>query len=88
MTNRACESLTSPTLNHDSAIEPQGGDLYRLEMKSMVNNDSDDSDSEIFRVKRPSSLRAEKRNLNSMSSKHLDPQVILYPPSFHHVKLC
>lgn len=42
-----------------------------------VEHDSDDSDSEIFRVKRRSSLKVDKRNLNdAMSSKHSDHQVL------------
>ncbi|XP_028754703.1 lysine-specific demethylase JMJ706 [Neltuma alba] len=75
MSSSVCESLVSPTRNRNGSIKPQGGDLYRLEMKSMVNNDSDDSDSEIFRVKRPSSLKAERRNGNDqMCPKHSDHQ--------------
>ncbi|KAK7307338.1 hypothetical protein VNO77_40301 [Canavalia gladiata] len=46
------------------------GDLQRFETKPIVD-DSDDSDLEIFRVKRPSSLKAERRNMHDvMSSKH------------------
>lgn len=44
-------------------------------MKPIVDNESDDSDSEIFRVKRPSSLKAERRNANVVSSKHSEQQV-------------
>ncbi|XP_054810000.1 lysine-specific demethylase JMJ13 [Prosopis cineraria] len=69
-----CGSSVSPTRNHDSSSEPHG-DLYRLEMTSTVTNDSDDSDSEIFRVKRPSSLKAERRNGNDGTCpRHFDHQ--------------
>ncbi|XP_047173539.1 uncharacterized protein LOC124841333 isoform X2 [Vigna umbellata] len=39
------------------------GNVRRLEKKLIVDNKSDDSDSGIFRVKRPSSLKAERRNI-------------------------
>ncbi|KAI9111927.1 hypothetical protein K1719_017617 [Acacia pycnantha] len=75
VSNIVCESLASLTRGHDSSIKPQGGDLYGLEMKSMVHVDSDDSDSEIFWVKRPSSLKAERRNGDDgMGPKHSDHQ--------------
>lgn len=40
---------------------------------------SDDSDSEIFRVKRRSSLKVEKRTFNdAMSLKNSEHQVLIY----------
>ncbi|BAT75153.1 hypothetical protein VIGAN_01296800 [Vigna angularis var. angularis] len=39
------------------------GNVRRLEKKLIVDNKSDDSDSGIFRVKRPSSLKADRRNI-------------------------
>lgn len=46
------------------------------DVRPAVGNDSDGSDSEIFRVKRRSSLKVDKRNISDvMSSKHSDNQV-------------
>ncbi|KAI4314516.1 hypothetical protein L6164_027418 [Bauhinia variegata] len=70
----ACESSLSPAQCHESSSKPQGS-LHRLE-KPVVDNQSDDSDSEIFRAKRPSSLKAQKRNMNdSVSLKHSDQEL-------------
>lgn len=70
ISNSACESSVSPPVYHESSVKPQG------DMKPIVD-ESDDSDSEIFRVKRPSSLKAERRNMNdAMSSKHTEQQVL------------
>ena len=50
--------------------------FHGSEVKPIVDQDSDDSDSEIFRVKRRSSFKVEKRNANDASSvKHFDHQV-------------
>lgn len=52
-------------------------ELHRFDTKPIVANESDDSDSEIFRVKRPSSLKAERRIANdAMSTKHSEQQVL------------
>lgn len=68
ISNSACESSVSPPVYHESSVKPQG------DTKPIVD-ESDDSDSEIFRVKRPSSLKAERRNMNdAMSSKHTEQQ--------------
>eukprot|EP00256_Glycine_max_P055155 XP_014622207.1 jmjC domain-containing protein isoform X3 [Glycine max] len=73
ISNSACESSLSPAVYHERSVKPRG-DLQRFDKKPVVN-ESDDSDSEIFRVKRPSSLKAERRNMNdAMSSKHTAQQ--------------
>lgn len=60
---------------HERSVKPRG-DLQRFDKKPVVN-ESDDSDSEIFRVKRPSSLKAERRNMNdAVPSKHTEQQVL------------
>lgn len=59
----------------ESSAKLHAGDLQRSDVKPIVDNESDDSDSGIFRVKRPSSLKAERRNMNAMSSKHSEQQV-------------
>lgn len=85
VSNSVCESSVSSARNHESSSNTQG-DLYKLEMKHIVDNESEDSDSEIFRVKRPSSLMAERRNGNDgMSSKHSNHQVlsIFHPFNVH-----
>lgn len=49
--------------------------LHKPVVKRIVDPESDDSDSEIFRVKRRSSLKVEKRDLNeAMRPKHSDHQ--------------
>ncbi|KAL2348905.1 hypothetical protein Fmac_002905 [Flemingia macrophylla] len=74
ISNSACESSLSPAMFHKSSAKPQG-ELQKFDAQPIMN-ESDDSDSEIFRVKRPSSLKAERRNMNdaSMSSKHTEQQ--------------
>ncbi|KAK7309649.1 hypothetical protein RJT34_06548 [Clitoria ternatea] len=73
ISNNACESLPSPALHHERSVKPQV-DVQKFNTKPLVD-ESDDSDSEIFRVKRPSSLKAERRNMNdAMSSKHSEQQ--------------
>ena len=50
--------------------------FHGSEIKPVVDQYSDDSDSEIFRVKRRSSVKVEKRNANDASPvKHFDHQV-------------
>lgn len=71
----SCESSLSPALYDESSAKLHAGDLQRSDVKPIVDNESDDSDSGIFRVKRPSSLKAERRNMNAMSSKHSEQQV-------------
>ncbi|XP_027913571.1 lysine-specific demethylase JMJ706 isoform X1 [Vigna unguiculata] len=70
--NSACESSLSPAVCHESSIKPQSG-FQRVDTKPIA--DESDSDSEIFRVKRPSSLKAERRNMNDVtSSKQTEQQ--------------
>jgi hypothetical protein len=50
--------------------------LHRPGVKHVVDQDSDDSDSEIFRVKRRTSLKVDKRDVNeAIRAKHSDHQV-------------
>jgi hypothetical protein len=50
--------------------------LHRPGVKPIVDQDSDDSDSEIFRVKRRTSLKVDKRDVNeAMRVNHSDHQV-------------
>ena len=59
---------------HESSGKQQGV-LQRFDTKPIA--DESDSDSEIFRVKRPSSLKAERRHMNDvMSSKQTEQQVL------------
>ncbi|MED6143707.1 hypothetical protein PIB30_008348 [Stylosanthes scabra] len=72
--NNECESSPSPAQYHESSCKPQG-DLHRSDAKPIVDNESDDSDSEMFRVKRPSSLKAERRSANdALSMKYSEQQ--------------
>lgn len=74
--NNACESSPTPAQYHESSCKPQR-DLHRSDVKPFVDNRSDDSDSEMFRVKRPSSLKAERRSANdALTVKHSEQQVL------------
>lgn len=73
ISNSGCKSSLSPAPNHGSSAKLHG-DLQRPDMKPLVDNESDDSDSGIFRVKRPSSLKAEKRNAKAMSLRRSEQQ--------------
>ncbi|XP_039057235.1 uncharacterized protein LOC120200468 isoform X2 [Hibiscus syriacus] len=62
---------------------------HEPESRSIVANDSDSSDSEIFRVKRPSFLKAEKRNGNqAMSSKSSEHQGLKRLKKLQHEGRC
>ncbi|XP_022638684.1 lysine-specific demethylase JMJ706 isoform X3 [Vigna radiata var. radiata] len=61
ISNNASESFQS-SLQYECPNKSMGN-VHRLEKKLIVDNKSDDSDSGIFRVKRPSSLKAERRNI-------------------------
>ncbi|KAJ7943867.1 Lysine-specific demethylase [Quillaja saponaria] len=63
VSHNASESSLSPPQYHES-LGKDRGNFHQSEIRHFVNNDSDDSDSEIFRVKRPSSLKVDKRNVN------------------------
>ncbi|KAK7252509.1 hypothetical protein RIF29_36496 [Crotalaria pallida] len=70
----ACESSLPLAQCHESSYKPPV-DLHGSDTKPIVSNESDDSDSEMFRVKRPSSLKAERRNVtDAMSSKRSEQQ--------------
>ncbi|CAL0331595.1 unnamed protein product [Lupinus luteus] len=72
--NSACESLPSSAQYHESLCK-QPGNLHRFDTKPTVSDEHDDSDSEMFRVKRPSSLTVERRSAkDSMSSKRTKQQ--------------
>ncbi|KAJ6943057.1 lysine-specific demethylase JMJ706-like isoform X1 [Populus alba x Populus x berolinensis] len=64
------------SLSHDDEfLRIQKSNPRGLEVKSSVDEQSDDSDSEIFRVKRRSSLKVEKRVVNdAASSKNSEHQ--------------
>jgi len=67
------------SLSHDEFLRTQQSNLCELEAKPSVDEQSDDSDSEIFRVKRRSSLKVEKRVVNdASSSKNYEHQVWWY----------
>ncbi|XP_043808489.1 lysine-specific demethylase JMJ706 isoform X3 [Manihot esculenta] len=69
------ESSLSSSLCHEECRSTQHGDLHRSEARPSVDQQSDDSDSEIFRVKRRSSLKVEKRVVNdNVSSKNFEHQ--------------
>lgn len=76
VSNSASESSPSTAHYHETKSKSEG-DLHGLEVKPIVDNDSDDSDPGIFRVKRPSSLKAEKRNLNAATSYKYSEQQVL-----------
>ena len=68
------------SLSHHEFLRTQQSNLvHGLEAKPSVDEQSDDSDSEIFRVKRRSSLKVEKRFVNdASSSKNYEHQVWWY----------
>ncbi|KAJ4728591.1 Lysine-specific demethylase [Melia azedarach] len=66
-------SLASQT--HNDCSSTHGSNLHRSEVRAVLNHYSDDSDSEIFRVKRRSSSKLDKRSVNdAMSSKNAEHQ--------------
>ncbi|KAK7386640.1 hypothetical protein VNO78_26974 [Psophocarpus tetragonolobus] len=75
ISNNASGSLRPPVQyeNRDKSM----GNVDSLE-KFTVDNESDDSDSGNFRVKRPSSLKAERRNVRGAvsSSRHFEQQAL------------
>lgn len=73
ISNNACRSSLFPSRYHESLVKVH--DLQKADVKPIVDNDSDDSDSGIFRAKRPASLKAEKRNLKVVAVKHSEQQV-------------
>lgn len=70
-------SLASQT--HNDCSSTHGSNLHRSEVRAVLNHYSDDSDSEIFRVKRRSSSKLDKRSVNdAMSSKNAEHQVLFF----------
>lgn len=77
ISNNASESFQS-SLQYECPNKSMGN-VHRLEKKLIVDNMSDDSDSGIFRVKRPSSLKAERRNIRGATfSTNSGQQVLLH----------
>uniref|UniRef100_A0A2P2LCK7 JmjC domain-containing protein n=1 Tax=Rhizophora mucronata TaxID=61149 RepID=A0A2P2LCK7_RHIMU len=66
-------STQKSSLSYDFSSTQQG-DLHGLEVRPCVDQHSDDSDSEIFRVKRRSSQKMEKRVVDDVSSKNSEHQ--------------
>lgn len=63
-------------MSRDECVNSHPGNLFVAHVKPIVEQDSDGSDSEIFRVKRRSSLKVEKRTSNdAMGSKNFEHQV-------------
>lgn len=59
----------------DECLSTLPSNLHKVGVKPIVDQDSDDSDSEIFRVKRRSSLKVDKRDVNdAMHAKQSDHQ--------------
>ncbi|KAK7360918.1 hypothetical protein VNO77_02936 [Canavalia gladiata] len=70
-----CERISSNT--SESLVSPAQNEGPNKSMGDVVDNESDDSDSGIFRVKRPSSLKAQRRNVSrAMISRHSEQQVL------------
>ncbi|TKY58547.1 Lysine-specific demethylase JMJ706 [Spatholobus suberectus] len=73
ISNNASESLRSPA--QYEGPNKSMSNVHRLKKKLIVDNESDDSDSGIFRLERPSSLKAERRNVRgAISSPHSEQQ--------------
>ncbi|KAL9269506.1 hypothetical protein AKJ16_DCAP12556, partial [Drosera capensis] len=71
VSHSSCESSLS-SLSYNEHFGFSGGDLQGSEAMSLVNQCGDDSDSEVFRVKRRSHLKAGKRTYGDAlsSDKH------------------
>ncbi|KAK2662666.1 hypothetical protein Ddye_001240 [Dipteronia dyeriana] len=65
-------SLLSQT--HNECCSTHDNNTRGSEVRAVVDQPSDDSDSEIFRVKRRSSSKVEKRTVNDVSSKNFEHQ--------------
>ncbi|GAB4857868.1 hypothetical protein Ancab_015773 [Ancistrocladus abbreviatus] len=74
LSHGACDSSLS-SLSYNECLASNQGNVRETEIMSTVDHCSDDSDSEIFRVKRRSSVKTEKRNFSdAVSSGHLEHQ--------------
>ncbi|GLT58549.1 hypothetical protein SLA2020_314340 [Shorea laevis] len=70
-----CKVQSSPLSSFEDRWHSVQGNLHQSDCKSKVDQDTDDSDSEVFRVKRRSSLKVDKRTINqAMFSKHPEQQ--------------
>ncbi|GMH26776.1 hypothetical protein Nepgr_028619 [Nepenthes gracilis] len=74
VSHSTCESSLS-SLSNNKCLTSNKGNVHGTEVMSLVNQCSDDSDSDIFRVKRRSSVKAEKRQFkDAVSSDHFEHQ--------------
>ncbi|KAF5477814.1 hypothetical protein F2P56_004427, partial [Juglans regia] len=72
--HRAYESSIS-FQSCEESLSTLPSNLHQSRLKPIVDQDSDDSDSEIFRVKRRTSQKVEKRDINdAVGAKHSDHQ--------------
>lgn len=62
---------------NDELLSTQQVNLHRSEVRPAADQQSDDSDSEIFRVKRRSSVKVEKRSVNDGGTSKNSSQVLL-----------
>jgi len=77
ISNNASESFQPPA--HYEYPNKSMANVHRLEKKLVVDSKSDDSDSWIFRVKRRSSLKAERTNIRGATfSTNSVQQVLLH----------
>ncbi|XP_022717426.1 lysine-specific demethylase JMJ706-like [Durio zibethinus] len=80
---------TVSCLSHEDRAGINQGNVHEPLSRSVVDQDSDNSDSEIFRVKRPSLLKVEKRNGNdTMSSKKSEHQGLKRLKKLQHEGRC
>ncbi|KAJ8754400.1 hypothetical protein K2173_002851 [Erythroxylum novogranatense] len=70
--SKTTEDLSHLSMTHDQCRSIQQTDVCRLDVRPNVDQQSDDSDSEIFRVKRRSFVKVERRVVNDASSKHIE----------------
>ncbi|XP_057478687.1 lysine-specific demethylase JMJ13-like isoform X1 [Actinidia eriantha] len=66
----------------DASLGSQQGNPQKSEYRPVLDQDSDDSDSEIFRVKRRSSAKVGQRNVNNAMSQNFEHQVDLWASGF------
>ncbi|GAB2273203.1 hypothetical protein Dimus_008006 [Dionaea muscipula] len=67
VSHSTCESPLS-SLSYNERLTSNRGDLQGSEVISLVDQRSDDSDSEVFRVKRRSHVKAERRTFRDLLS--------------------
>lgn len=59
----------------DSCLSTKHGNIQESGVRPILNQDSDESDSEIFRVKRRSSVKVRQRNVIDVFSPNFEHQV-------------